>query len=168
MCSDVLLFKHFFSFAFYPSLHKEVSWLNKKIILLIIGIVLVGTIAVGIGTANAGVAAGPLQPIVQKIAQRFGISEQDVQSVFDEAKNERQAQKLARFEKRLTDAVNEGKITEAQKQAILTKNKDLSENRQQKRQEFESWLQQNGLEDVDLFGLHMKQFGGKGGGWHKW
>lgn len=117
-----------------------------------------GAYAQGNGTAT-------YRPIAQKIADKFGLKVEDVQSVFDEERASHQAEFKQKYEERLTTAVTEGKITEAQKQLIIQKHtemqtkmkenfdalKDLSpEERKTKmeteRQELETWAEQNGID----------------------
>jgi hypothetical protein len=59
--------------------------------------------------------------IVQRLAQKFGLQETEVQAVFDEVHQERHQKMKQDMENRLNQAVQEGKITESQKQAILDK-----------------------------------------------
>lgn len=101
--------------------------------------------------------------IVQRIAQRFGLQESEVQKVFDEVNEERHQQMQARLEERLNQAVTDGKITEVQKQAILKKFSEMKNNKpdfekfksmteeerraemEKKRTEMEAWVEENGL-----------------------
>lgn len=83
-----------------------------------------GLAGFGVTHVNAQ-ASATYQSMVQRLAQRFGLKESDVQTVFDSAKNDRMARMQARQEQRLTQEVKDGKITEAQKTAILAKQKDL-------------------------------------------
>lgn len=65
--------------------------------------------------------------IVQKIAEKFSLPENEVAAVFEEEREERRAEMYANFESRLSDAVTDGKITEEQKQAILAKHEEIHE-----------------------------------------
>lgn len=88
----------------------------------------VGT-AVGLATfAGVAVAQTPAtgqQTLVDKIATRFNLNKDDVQKVFDEDRAAHHVVMEQRSEDRLTQAVKDGKITEAQKTAILDKHKEL-------------------------------------------
>lgn len=64
-------------------------------------------------------------PIVQKLADRFGLNVEDVEEVFEEERAEHHAQMLQNFEDRLSEAVTEGKITEEQKQTVLDKHEEM-------------------------------------------
>lgn len=74
------------------------------------------------------------QAIVQKIAQKFGLKETDVQAVFDQNRQDRQKEHETAYEAKLSGYVKEGKITEAQKQLILAKHKELQTAHQQNMQ----------------------------------
>ncbi len=121
--------------------------------------------------------------IVAAIAQKFNLNQADVQSVFDEQRSKHQAERKAEIETKLTQAVADGKITEAQKQAILThftqmkddrpnmgEFKNLTEEQRQsrmeeKKKEMDSFLSQNGLTQETLQEIMggPKGFGGMGG-----
>jgi len=162
---------------------KGVIRMKSKLILLALTLTLVGLAVFGVSQVQAQSSQGKYPSIVQKLVQRFGLKENDVQAVFDEARQERQSQMQARFEERLNQAVKDGKITESQKQAILAKHKELQEKRlsekenwqnttpeqrrqaiQEKKQELESWANQNGIDLKYLFGwFGMK----RGHGWFR-
>lgn len=116
------------------------------------------------------------ETVVQKIATKFNLKTSDVQSVFDQARLERQAQLQQLYEQKLTDAVSSGKLTEAKKQLLLVKHKELiAEHTQEmakfqtmtpeerraerlkERAELEKWASDNGIDISYLFGF------GKGG-----
>jgi hypothetical protein len=123
-----------------------------------------------------------MSSLVQKIADKFGLKKEEVQAVFDQAKEEHRSQTEAHFDTRLSQLVTEGKITEAQKQLIVAKRQELEANRQSQmdsiktktaaerkaamdaeRQKLEEWAKQNGID------LKYLLFGGrgKGPGMHK-
>ncbi len=106
--------------------------------------------------------------MVAAIAQKFNLNQSDVQTVFDEQRSKHQAEMKSQMESKLTQAVADGKITEAQKQAILTHHdamKDSRPNRgefqnlteeqrkakmDERRAEMDAWLSQNGLTQEKL------------------
>ncbi len=118
--------------------------------------------------------------LVAAIATKFNLNQADVQTVFDSEKSKRQAEMKQQVETRLTQAVIDGKITEAQKQAISTHFTQMKENRptkgdfhnlteeqrkvkmDEKKAEMDSFLSQNGLTRETLQGL--MGHGGKGFG----
>src|SRR5688500_1654770 len=93
---------------------------QKKVLLPILGIALISTLF-GANYVSAQDTSATSPSIVQKIAQRFNLSQTDVQKVFDEAHEERMSKMKVQVEERLNQAVKDGKITEAQKQALLSK-----------------------------------------------
>ncbi|OGK58389.1 hypothetical protein A3H86_02475 [Candidatus Roizmanbacteria bacterium RIFCSPLOWO2_02_FULL_41_9] len=155
--------------------------MNKKLYLSIVGIATSGLILIG---ANQVFAQGPAgnSNIVQKIAQKFGLNESDVQAVFNENRQQHQAQMEAGFETRLNQAVKDGKLNAEQKAAIFKKHEELQTQRQadrqnwqnltpeqrrteaeKRRQEMEAWAKQNNIDLQSFFfgGRGMRGFGWK-------
>ncbi len=120
-------------------------------------------------------------PIIQKLVERFGLDPTEVQKVFTETRTEMGLQReqsfQQRFEERLQNAVENGKITEAQKSAIIAKQaemkekigelKDLSSQDKKEamnniREEMSAWAKDNGIEDGWCMGLDIPGLGGLG------
>lgn len=159
----------------------EIIVKHKKIILPVLALVAAGIVVFGIPqSANAQTPGEGVQTLIQKIAQKFGLKQADVQSVFDEHKKEMGTKREANYEARLTTLVTEGKITEAQKQLILAKHTELQSKREANRTamqnmtaeqrkaameahktELESWAKQNNIDVKYLFGGDMKGRGMK-------
>ncbi len=154
--------------------------MQYKLILPALIIALTGVTLFGVAGVGAQGATDPHSSLIQKFVQKFGLKEADVKAVFDEVKTEHHAQMRVRMEERLNQAVQEGKLTEAQKQAAISKFNELQtkheENREQfkamtpeerrqamenRRQELETWAKQNG---IDL--SYLK--GGMKGEWKHW
>lgn len=74
--------------------------------------------------------------IVDKIATKFNLNKDQVQQVFDQDRQEHEADRKAKLEERLTQAVSDGKITADQKQAILTKLDELQKQREANKDKF--------------------------------
>lgn len=144
-------------------------------------VVLAAVVLGGLGAFNVQ-AAEPSTfqtSIVKRIAEKFNVSESEVQEVFDEERATREADMKQRHEERLSQAVTDGKLTEAQKNLILKKWEEMKNTRQsdfedfknmtpeerhaameKKHDELESWAEQNGIPEEFLkFGHHGK--GGK-------
>ena len=149
---------------FYSLYYRsEVITIKRKIIiptLLLTGALAVGTI--GITRANAEDTTTYL-PIVERLAERFGLNIDEVETVFEEERAEHHAEMLQSFEDRLTEAVTNGKITEVQKQAILEKHEEMAAKMEELRsqnlsgnemhkqmrafhEEFKSWAEDQGIE----------------------
>lgn len=135
--------------------------MKHKIILpaiLLSGALAVGTLGI---TQTYAQEINKYTPIVQRLAQRFGLKEEDVQSVFDEVHQERRAEMEARFLERLDQLVAEGKITQDQKQKLLDKQEELElkmeeyknleptdrrEKMKEFHQEMKKWADENDIE----------------------
>lgn len=158
---------------------------KSKFILIAIFIALAGLATISVARVYAGDFQGRSRTIIQKLVQKFNLKESDVQAVFDEVRREHQNQMQANLEERLTQAVKDGKITEAQKQLILAKHKELQDKREkdfanwqnltpeQKREkmqtqkdELEAWAKQNGIDLQYFFGFGKFKGMGMRGRWH--
>jgi hypothetical protein len=148
--------------------------MKQKIIIPVLVITMAGASVFGAGQALAQDDQQTDQPhafIIQKLATKFGLNETDVEAVFKEARVEKQAQMQAKLEDRLSKIVSEGKVTEAQKQAILAKHQELRDKRQAmmdetekltpeqrrerlktEKEELETWAKDNGIELRYFFG----------------
>ena len=162
--------------------------MKKKTIVTVLSITV---LAMSVFSAHTTYAQAPNQnredvmtSIVQKISQRFGLKQDDVQEVFDQVKKDKQSQMEARFESKLETYVKEGKLTEAQKQLIITKHKELQDKMQKEwqskqnltqeqrraemekqRQEIEAWAKAHAI-DPQYLGLFFKGGHMKGMGMH--
>ncbi len=164
--------------------------MNKKILLTVATISILG---IGLLSSTAILAENtadhpnPMAALVEKIADKFGLNQEDVQVIFDEYQTERraemeknrekrQAEMEARFEEQLSQAIEEGKITEEQKQLIIAKREELEANRQtgmkemtdeerktareEERQELESWAEEKGIDlEYLMVGFGMRGHG---------
>jgi len=164
---------------------KSVFGGKKKIILptklaklrlptvLALSVLVIGILASNVSAQDAS----NYPPIVQKIAERFNLNVSEVEQVFDEERDERRADMYAHFAERLNDLVTEGKLTEAQKEAILDKHEEMQnsmeelenltpEERKGKMQamheEFKTWVDEQGI-NLPLLGPFGTGFGHRGG-----
>lgn len=107
--------------------------------------------------------SGNYPPIIEKLAQRFGLDREEVKSVFEEERTMREQERSERMEERLDTLVNDGVITEEQRQMLLQKldllrtkmsgASDFSHEERhaamkQAHDELKSWLEDQGLEDI--------------------
>lgn len=153
--------------------------MNKKLLLVLGAITIIGIGALGSNQAFAQESntPDPINSLVQKIADKFGLSRNDVQAVFTEHKDEMKANMSARQEDRLSNLVSAGKITEAQKTLIINKQKELAEKRAAnkgslkdlsreeirskmvvERTELEKWAADNGIDMKYLMGSFGRGF----------
>ena len=150
--------------------------MKKKIILPVIMATVIGVSILSATPAHAQTNDGsPFPSLIQKIVEKFGLEQADVEAVFQEHRNQMHAQMQQRMETRLNESVTNGTITEEQKQLVLKKHEEMQAEREknrdtwqnmtqeerkaehEKRQaEMKSWAEKNGI-NLDLF------FGFKGG-----
>lgn len=151
--------------------------MKKSLLLPAIALTIVGS-ALFVTQASAQGVNNPQQSLVQKIAEKFNLNKDEVQAVFDEDRAEHHVQMQKRFEKRLSQLVTDGKLTEDQKTKILAKFTELEANRkadmekmksltsderktaiEAHRNELQQWADENGidLKSLGLFGRHGMQ-----------
>lgn len=103
--------------------------------------------------------------MVQTLAEKLGVSEDQVQAAFDEVREEHRAEKEAERLTQLDQLVEDGSITEEQQQLILAKQEELQADREtqkesmqdlteeerqtareSEREAIESWADENGID----------------------
>jgi hypothetical protein len=162
--------------------------MNIRKTLLVAGAVsTVGLTGAGLSHSGAVSAAtdsssDPSSSLVDKLVKKFNLNKTDVQAVFDAERTEREAARQAETETALTQAVKDGKLSEAQKAAILAKQKELQAAREAdrdamkdkteaerktametKRTELDTWATQNNIPDEYLRYVMGGGHGGPGG-----
>jgi len=75
---------------------------------------------------------------ISKLAGKLGIDVDKIKTAFDDLFKEHQTEMQSKADERLSQAVTEGKITEAQKKLILEKQKELQEKRESNRETFQN------------------------------
>jgi hypothetical protein len=135
--------------------------MNVKKALLATGATTIVGLASFAGVAAAATSGTSGQDtLVGKIATKFHLDKGEVQAVFDEDRSEHEAKHAQKMEERLTQAVNDGKITAAQKDQIVAKHKEVKtymesikdkpiaerhELMKAKMDEVKQWAEDNGL-----------------------
>ena len=123
------------------------------------------TILVGGGifmkSVNAATTTNQQTSLIQKFVNKFNLKESDVESVFIEARTEKQTEMRNRYLERLNQLVTDKKITEAQKNLILAKYDELLANREKERAALVSWASQNGI-DLRYLMIGWGMGGGRG------
>ncbi len=116
----------------------------------------------GVSQVSAQNTDGPTD-LIAAIAQKFNLPQDQVQQVFTEHKQQHMQQMQQKMEERLSQLVTDGKLTETQKQAIITKMSEIKnsfnpeemknltpQQRNQKidqhRQEMENWAKSQGID----------------------
>ena len=171
---------------FLPATNQKGAFIlaNKKLLTVAGLLATVGVAGVlGLSSVSAEETtdskSDPMSSLVDKIASKFNLKEEEVQAVFDEHKDEMQAKHKSKIEERLNTAVSEGKLTQDQKNKILAKLEELKNDRpdkselenkspeeikalmEQKRSELEAWAEQN-----DIPKEHLRFVGHGGPGFH--
>ncbi len=150
--------------------------MTKKMILPAAAIAIV---AAGI-LVTSGVSAhgfGQDGTFAQRFAGKFGLNESDVTTFMQQMHDEHHAQREEQMEERLSQAVENGTITEPQKQLILEKHEEMQakfealkdaspeqrrETMRQHHEEMQQWAAEN---DIDLHSFMMGFGLGRRGGW---
>ena len=111
----------------------------------------------------------PYPPIVQKIANRFGLKVDDVKEVFDQEKSDMWAKKRQGLEVLLQETVKDGKLTEDQKNKILEKRDELQADHkaqsETQKEELQIWAKENGI-NLDNLGKYLRFGGLRGRGYY--
>jgi hypothetical protein len=88
-------------------------------------------------------------PIVQKIAQKFNLNENDVEEVFIQDRMDLWNKRKQQLSDKLGMAVNDGKISQQQKQMILNKKDELQADRfaelETRKEEMKLWMNEIGV-----------------------
>lgn len=153
--------------------------MKNKQMLAIATILLLGLGVFATTNVSAHGFGGGDGTLVSRLAETFGKSEDEVQAVFDSAREEKQAEAQANFETKLQEAVDNGDLTADQQALILNKHSELMAEHQADREsaagmtreehraemethraEIQAWADDNGI-DLSWFGPREGQgFGG--------
>ncbi len=159
--------------------------MNKKSLFAITSVALITGALFLTKSISAQESDTAVPSLMAKIAAKFNLNQSEVQTVFNEFHTERQQERMSQVETRLAQAVTDGKISQNQKQAILTKIKEMQAMREpgsmkelslEERQalmetkhvDMDTWLKTQGLTLEtyhDLVGMGAgKGMGGRGHG----
>jgi len=153
--------------------------MNKKIMLSVLSAALVGAGLLTVNQVSAQEATiNPHDSLIQRLGGKFGLNETKVKQVFKEVHEARHAEMSKHMEDRLSQAVNDRKLTEEQKQNILAKHEEMKANREQtmesfkkmtkaerrtaiktKHQELRTWAEDNDI-PMEYFIFRMKAMKG--------
>lgn len=137
--------------------------INKKFVIGAAALTI--TAAAGTATALAATPAASnsstYPPIVQKLADTFHLNPADVNKVFQDQKQMNQQQRQQKLNDYLETQVKAGKITEDQKNKMITKLEDLHsqlkndtkgqrhQDMQNLRSQLEQWAKDNGINNIE-------------------
>jgi flagellar biosynthesis GTPase FlhF len=142
--------------------------MNKKILIPALAVAIGGGLLYTASNASAyfGWGNGEYPPIVEDMVEKFNLNEEEVKTYFDEQRQEHQQQMQQHKEERLNQAVEDGVISEEQKQALQDKWQEMWQERQsereQQREEMEAWFEEQGIDQDAL--MQYGGFGGRGFG----
>ena len=134
--------------------------MNNKIIMYgtLLTIVVISTVSMSQVYAQD---VSQTRPLMQRVMTRFNLNEEEVQEVIAQHRNEMQSERQQEIEEKLTNLVNDGKITEEQKNAFLVKHEEMQKNRDKNvgltreerwaqnaehTNEMHEWMEENGIE----------------------
>lgn len=133
--------------------------LNSKLVLPIAtaGVILAGSAMIA-PSAHAADGNWSMSGLVSRLVEKFGLNQTEVDSVVEEYRGQRQAERQAQMktdrDEHLAQAVSDGVISEAQKQALLEKLESNWQNHQAERQahhdEMQAWAESQGFSMDDL------------------
>lgn len=99
--------------------------MKKQLLLPGFALLILGVVTLGATTVSAQGMMGDHSSLITKIAQKFNLKEADVKAVFDEDRQAMHTQMKQKVSDNLSQLVTQGKITEAQKAALLAKMEEL-------------------------------------------
>lgn len=135
---------------------------KSKLLLPALVITTAGLVTFGVVTAHARWFDSDPTSLAQSLAQKLGIGEDKVTTALDSIDSDRQAQWQTQWEQELSQLVSDGKITEAQKQAIIQKKKELLDAQLKARTELAAWARENGIDLRYLMGGPFGHHPGRG------
>jgi hypothetical protein len=133
----------------------------KKVILTSTIFATLLLIAYGATAIKAGDSSN-YPPIVQVVADKFGLNVDEGDEALSEVKAEHFAQMQESKEDKLNQAVTDGVITEEQKQALLDKHQEMWQGwkaeKEQYQKDMQTWYEEQGIDHEAL----MEYMGGFG------
>lgn len=136
--------------------------MKKRLSLTLASIALLSAVGYGATVALANSEEEQSHPMIQALAERFGLSETEVKEVFDEVHADHFSQIQTNLEERLDQAVEDGILTEEQKQALLNKKAEMRSHSHEHKEEMQVWFEEQGIDHKTLMdymgglGMHRK------------
>ncbi len=103
-----------------------------------------GVMGAGVQAASAHIMGGT--DLAATIAEKFNLSQDEVQAVLDEERDLRQAEIDADYSEKLQEQVDAGEITAEQKILIEEKRVELQTERQANRDSLQAWADENSVD----------------------
>ena len=138
--------------------------MNKKILMPVIAFAIISMSTFGASAAYAQTTdSSPFQSLIQKIVEKFGLKQADVEAVFEEHRNQMQQEMQQRMETRLSEAVTNGTITEEQKQLILKKHEEIQAEHEKNKESWQNMTQEERKAEHEKRQAEMKAWAGENG-----
>ena len=130
---------------------------------IILALVLTGlvTLAGGKTLANGYMGGSKNDDVVEKLAQKLNISQDQVSSAINQIREDRRIERQTQISANLDEAVADGVITVEQKQTILDKKAENQKQSEARRAVMEQWRIDSG---IDWDKLRSYSIGGVGAG----
>ena len=103
-------------------------------------------VALGSTSLVSAQGTGTGSTMVDKIASKFSLNKAEVQAVFDEERDARQAERFEKMSNNLQKAVDSGDITSEQKSLIENKFKELQSEHETRHDALVSWAEANNID----------------------
>ncbi len=133
---------------------------NLIVLVLALGVLLAGSFF-SVQAVRADTDTGMRFPLVESLAERLGLSEDEVTTALEDVREERRVQVQERKEDGLDEAVADGVITGEQKQTLLEQQQEKWEGCAQHHEEMQEWMEDSG---IDFESLREYGYGGRFGG----
>ena len=121
-----------------------------------------GVIVLATSTVNAQTSVQK-ESLLDTIISKFNLNKNDVNSVIETHRQEKLKERGANYETWIDSLLKSGTITQAQKDLLVSKRKELDAKHESERQELEKWATENNIDLKYLNGRH-KMMGVKGRG----
>jgi competence protein ComGC len=155
---------------------KKETYMKLSKSMLAAGVVTTVAIASVAGIGAASAHSNGNDSIVDRIATKFNLNREEVQTVFDEQHEKMEAERKQEQETRLQELVDNGTLTEEQKTALQAKreemhakmealrdqdltHEEIHTQMETAREEFKTWAESQG---IDLSTIHPEGMGHRG------
>ncbi len=125
--------------------------MNKKVLAAVLALGIIASVGYFGGSYVLADNENPMhQTLISRIAQKFNLRESDVEAVFEAVRDEKHEEMKSQRAERLTQAVKDGVITEAQKNALIAKMDEHIGEKRANRAEMQKWFADNNIDETKL------------------
>jgi hypothetical protein len=140
--------------------------MNKKVLLPTVALTVLAATGYGVSFANAQEIDDQPVTLIQRIANRFNLNQDEVEQTFQEHKQYMGERLRQGYIQKLDQAVIDGLLTQDQKNALLAKKEEMRESynyedltkeeilaqKKEHHEKFETWAEDEGI-DLDALGF---------------